>query len=167
MVIVPAFHDYVALDIAAKLSGHEIVETPEEGIELFVVGAHLRGQPLHHQLTSRGARFVGPARTTRDYRLVALGTVPPKPGLVRDAGHGALIEGEVYRLSAAHLGSFLSELPEPMSLGPVTLSDGGTVVGFSCAFDSASVGKDITDFGGWRAYLASAENLPAGGYMSR
>src|SRR5581483_2375572 len=57
----------------------------ERTVLLAVAGAHLSGQPLNHQLTSRGARLARACRTSRHYRLYALqGTVPPKPGLVRD-----------------------------------------------------------------------------------
>jgi len=47
---------------------------------LCVVGAHLRGQPLNEQLTSRGARFVRSCRTAREYRLFAL-QAPCRPSL--------------------------------------------------------------------------------------
>jgi allophanate hydrolase len=51
---------------------------------LAVVGAHLRGQPLHLQLVEAGARFVASTSTSDDYRLYALpATEPRKPGLVR------------------------------------------------------------------------------------
>ena len=61
-------------------------------VRLAVVGAHLSGQPLNHELTDRGARLVRTTRTAPIYRLFALpGTTPPKPGLLRvaaDAGDG-------------------------------------------------------------------------------
>ena len=50
---------------------------------IAVVGAHLDGQPLNHQLTDRGATFVARTETAPIYRLYALPTDPPKPGLVR------------------------------------------------------------------------------------
>jgi len=122
---------------------------------LLVVGAHLRGQPLHHELEDLGARFVRAARTTDAYRLVALPTVPRKPGLVPTApGVGAPVEGELYELSTGALGAFLARLPAPMTLGPVTLEDGTCVVGFGCSPVAAAGAEDITALGSWRAYLA-------------
>lgn len=57
-------------------------------IAVAVVGAHLSGQPLNHQLTGLSARLVRACHTAPRYRLFALpGTTPPKPGLVRVA-HG-------------------------------------------------------------------------------
>ena len=52
-------------------------------LSIAVVGAHLEGQPLHHQLTGRGATLVARTTTAPSYRMYALTTEPPKPGLVR------------------------------------------------------------------------------------
>ncbi|KIQ20290.1 allophanate hydrolase [Rhodococcus sp. MEB064] len=152
MVVGPAFSDQVVLDLAALVAGDRPAVVVDEGVDVLVVGAHLRGFPLNGQLVERGARFLGEVSTSADYRLVDLGTTPPKPGLVR---HGsASIAGELYRMAPAHLGTFLAALPAPMGLGPVTLSDGRQVIGFMCAADAAEAGTDITEFGGWRAYMA-------------
>ncbi|MBF6453672.1 allophanate hydrolase [Nocardia cyriacigeorgica] len=155
MVVVPAFADQVAIDIAARLVGTD--STPAlfgHDAELAVFGAHLRGQPLHWQLEQIGARFLGEIRTTDAYRLTALDTTPPKPGLVRHGqGQGAPIVGELFGLSAAGLGSFLAALPAPMALANIELEDGRTVVGFACTYDAAVAATDITEFGGWKKYL--------------
>ena len=51
-------------------------------LRVAVVGAHLSGMPLNHQLRSRHAVLVEKTRTAGDYRLYALAnTTPPKPGL--------------------------------------------------------------------------------------
>lgn len=155
MVVVPAFADQVAIDLAAQLVCTD--STPAlfgHDAELAVFGAHLRGQPLHWQLEQIGARFAGEIRTTDAYRLTALDTTPPKPGLVRHGpGQGAPIVGELFGLSAAGLGSFLAALPAPMALASIELEDGRTVVGFACTYDAAVAATDITEFGGWKKYL--------------
>src|SRR5690606_8471596 len=155
MVVVPAFADQVAIDLAAQLVCTD--STPAlfgHDAELAVFGAHLRGQPLHWQLEQIGARFAGEIRTTDAYRLTALDTTPPKPGLVRHGpGRGAPIVGELFGLSAAGLGSFLAALPAPMALANIELEDGRTVVGFACTYDAAVAATDITEFGGWKKYL--------------
>ncbi len=101
---------------------------------LAVVGAHLTGQPLNHQLTSRGAAFVAATRSAPDYQLYALAhTIPPKPGLVRAPGFaGPGIEVEVWRLSPEAFGAFTAEVPAPLAIGNVTLADGASVKGFVC-----------------------------------
>ncbi|EME62249.1 allophanate hydrolase [Rhodococcus ruber BKS 20-38] len=153
MFVVPAFADQVAVDLAARLTGVPTPEFVTGGVELAVFGAHLRGQPLHVQLEEIGARFVEEVRTSDAYRLTALNTTPPKPGLVRHgAGRGAPIVGELFRVSEAGLGRFLAALPAPMTLTSVELSDGRWVVGFGCTHDAAADAVDITEFGGWVAY---------------
>ncbi|MFF0541704.1 allophanate hydrolase [Nocardia thailandica] len=156
-VVVPTFGDQVAVDLAARITGDD--EPPTlvvTGIDLAVFGAHLRGQPLHWQLEALGARFAGAVTTTDAYRLTALDTVPPKPGLVRHGdGLGAPIRGELFRVSPAGLGTFLAELPAPMALTAVELADGRTVTGFACTYDAAVAATDITEHGGWVDYLRS------------
>ena len=181
-VLAPAFHDAVALDLAAQVqvpvasvaapgaAEPRAASDPwpavagASAVDLFVVGAHLPGQPLVGQLTSRGARWLGPVSTEAGYRLVALDTVPPKPGLVRvgaggpdEAAGGASVLGGLWRLSAAALGTFLAELPAPMGLTRVALDDGREVVGFTCTHDAVQGARDITAHGGWLAYLDSGD----------
>jgi allophanate hydrolase len=127
------------------------------GILLAVVGAHLREQPLNHQLTSRKAEFVRQTRTAPCYRLFALAnTQPPKPGLKRVAEklpHG--IEVEVWSLDDAAFGSFVAEIPPPLGIGTLELEDGTSVKGFLCEPIGLDGARDITEFAGWRAFRAS------------
>ena len=124
------------------------------GIRLAVVGAHLRGQPLHHQLADKGAIFGGEARTAPCYRLFLLEkTSPPKPGLVR-AEQGAPIELEIWELPPAEFGDFVSRVPPPLTIGSVELESGDWVKGFLCEEIAVRNAREITRFGGWRAFLA-------------
>ena len=122
-----------------------------------VVGAHLTGQPLNRQLTERGARLAATTRTANGYRLYALpDTTPAKPGLVRAPGfEGAGIEVEVWGLPTAFFGSFVAEIPAPLGIGSVELADGSMVKGFICEPFAVDAATEITQFGGWRAYLAN------------
>ena len=123
-------------------------------ILLAVAGAHLTGQPLNHQLTDGGAELVTTTTTSADYRLFALDTIPPKPGLQRVAeGEGAPIEVELWRLDPAFFGTFVAALPQPMAIGKVRLIDGKLVEGFLCEPIATSSARDITESGGWRAHL--------------
>jgi allophanate hydrolase len=122
---------------------------------LAVAGAHLGGQPLNHQLTGRGAELVETTTTSGDYRLYALATEPPKPGVVRVAEGGAALEVEIWRLGQAAFGSFVAELPRPMAIGTVTLADGSEVSGFVVEPIALATAVDITAHGGWRAFLAA------------
>ena len=123
-------------------------------IKLAVVGAHLEGMPLHWQLTSRGATFVGAFTTAPNYRLYAMAdSVPPKPALVHSE-EGAGIALEVYELDLASFGSFVAEVPPPLAIGTVTLADGSSVKGFVAEPRALNGAADITHLGGWRAYIA-------------
>lgn len=146
--LAPAHHDAVLVDLARRLREESTVvpswpESIADIVDLAVFGAHLRGQPLEHELTSRGARWSGEVRTAPHYRLVELATTPPKPGLVADPADGRTIRGERWTLSAAALGSFLAALPAPMGLGAITLDDGSSIVGFACAHDAAESGRPL------------------------
>lgn len=123
-----------------------------------VVGAHLRGQPLNHQLTSRGARYLETTRTSPEYRLFSLAdTTPPKPGLMRCPGEqiGQGIEVELWAMDSAALGGLMGEVPPPLGIGSLLLADGRVVKGFICEAHALTGAHDITGFGSWRAFRAS------------
>ncbi|MCB1419772.1 MAG: allophanate hydrolase, partial [Notoacmeibacter sp.] len=126
-------------------------------VTLAVVGAHLSGMPLNHELTSRDARFVRALSTTQDYRLYALaGTVPPKPGLLRVAdGEGAAIAVELWSLDEAGFGSFVAAIPAPLGIGTLRLEDGTTAKGFLVEAEAVTGARDISSYGSWRNFIAS------------
>lgn len=140
--------------------------TSDDGIVLAVVGAHLRDMPLNFQLTSRQAVFLEQTTTNDAYQLFALAnTTPPKPGLVfqPEAATSQQIIVELWRLTPKAFGEFVAEVPRPLGIGNVTLADGRTVKGFICEPEALSAATDITQFGGWRKYLAAlnAEQQPS------
>lgn len=124
-------------------------------VRVAVVGAHLSGMPLNHQLTERGATLAGTAHTSNAYRLFALpGTTPPKPGLVRtQPGQGGPIELEIWEMPVAAYGSFVALIPPPLGIGTLELADGSTVQGFLAEAVALQDAQDITALGGWRAYM--------------
>lgn len=141
---------------AAQLPALPPLDTGDhmDTIKLAVVGAHLEGMPLHWQLTSRNAKFVGAFTTAPTYRLYAMAeSVPPKPALVHSAD-GSAIALEVYELGLAEFGSFVAEVPPPLAIGTVTLADGTSVKGFVAEPRALTGAEDITHLGGWRAYIA-------------
>ncbi|WP_439586086.1 allophanate hydrolase [Hydrogenophaga sp.] len=131
-------------------------------VRVAVVGAHLSGMPLNGQLTERGATLAERTHTAAQYRLYALpGTTPPKPGLLRvSPGLGKRIEVEVWDMPLAHYGSFVALVPQPLSIGTLTLADGNQVQGFLCEPLALEGATDITHLGGWRAYIASLSATP-------
>jgi allophanate hydrolase len=181
-LIAPAGRDSLIASVAASLharSGAPMGATglptsaaprgPEpanEGrIAIAVVGAHLSGLPLNGELVDLGAAFLREATTTADYCLYELtGSRPAKPGLLRVAdGAGSPMAVEVWTLDAAGFGAFVAKIPAPLGIGTIRLADGSSVKGFLVEAESVASAKDITKFGGWRAYLeaASAREPPA------
>ena len=123
-------------------------------LNLVVCGAHLSGLALNHQLTERGGRLVRATRTAPRYRFYALPGGPPhRPGLIRQGEGGACVEVEVWSIPLNQVGGFLEGIPYPLGLGSVELEDGSWEKGFICEGFAAREADDITDLGGWRAFL--------------
>ncbi len=148
-------------------SAPETAKSPRDGAfgerrSIAVVGAHLSGQPLNHQLVGLGGTLVRAGRTAPRYRLYALrGTVPPKPGLERVREGGVAIEVEVWSLDLRGFGAFVSMVPRPMCIGSVELDSGGFVHGFLCEPEAIADAVDISHLGGWRAYLRAVAEASA------
>jgi allophanate hydrolase len=128
-------------------------------VAIAVVGAHLSGMALNGELKALDGRLLQTTTTAHDYRLYALrGTAPPKPGLLRvEAGLGAAIEVEVWALTTKAFGEFVANVPPPMSIGTVRLADRSTVKGFLVEPQATIGARDISQYGGWRAFLAEAK----------
>jgi allophanate hydrolase len=126
-------------------------------IEIVVVGAHLSGMPLNHELTSNGGVFRRAVSTTADYRFHALAGGPPKrPGLLRVAeGTGAPVLTEVWALPPEGFGRFVAGIPSPLGIGTVRLADGTSPKGFLVEPEGLIGAQDISHLGGWRAFIAS------------
>jgi allophanate hydrolase len=127
-------------------------------IAIAVVGAHLSGMALNGELKALGGRLLEATATAPDYKLYALkGTTPPKPGMLRvKAGAGSSIELELWALSAAGFGKFVASIPPPLSIGTIRLADGSGVKGFLVEPAAIDGARDISAFGGWRAFMAEA-----------
>ena len=126
-------------------------------LAIAVVGAHMSGMTLNGELRALGGRLIETAVTAADYRLYALPTTPPKPGMLRvEAGKGSAIELEVWALSAPAFGQFVAAIPPPLSIGSIRLADGRNVKGFLVEAAGLDGARDISRFGGWRSYMAEA-----------
>ena len=132
---------------SSKLNGDEIA--------IAVVGAHLSGMALNGELQALNGRLLEATATAPDYKLYALDTTPPKPGMLRiDPGKGTAIKLELWALSAAAFGKFVAAIPTPMAIGTIKLADGRDVKGFLVEPIATEGAKDISASGGWRAFMA-------------
>jgi allophanate hydrolase len=153
------FHADTRLKIGAKgLAQPPLAPLPAStsgDIPIAVVGAHLSGMALNGELKSLGGRLLEAAITAPDYKLYALPTTPPKPGMLRvEPGKGSAIELEVWSLSPAAFGQFVAAIPPPLSIGTIVLAGGRSVKGFIVEAAGVAGARDISSFGGWRAYMA-------------
>ncbi|WP_233851234.1 allophanate hydrolase [Paraburkholderia sp. HD33-4] len=127
-------------------------------MRIAVCGAHMQGLPLNRDLLARRARLVQATHTAGRYRLSALPASADgtrRPGLWRVTEGGAKIAVEVWEMPSAEFGSFIATVPSPLVLGKVELLDGSWVTGFLCEPYGVQSGTDISELGGWRAWLAS------------
>jgi allophanate hydrolase len=135
--------------LPASVSGDEIA--------IAVVGAHLSGMVLNGELKALGGRLLEATSTAPDYKLYALDSAPPKPGMLRvEAGTGSSVELEIWALSAAAFGKFVAAIPPPLSIGTIRLADGRGIKGFLVEPTAINGARDISAFRGWRAFMANA-----------
>lgn len=172
-LIAPAWHDRALADFGLRwqqqlalplgatglpFTAHATLAPSPHHVRVAVVGAHLRGMPLNFQLTTRDAAFVEATHTAPHYRLYALAnTQPQKPGIARDTA-GAAIEVELWDIPLARFGEFVAEIPAPLGIGSLELSDGRWVKGFICEPAALNDATDITEFKGWRHWITRKEN---------
>lgn len=153
-VLGPADHAEAIAAVASTLAREPVPAAPGPARhEVAVVGAHLSGEPLNHQLVERGGRLLETTRTAACYRLFELAGDPRRPGLERVDRGGAAIEVEVWSLDDAGLGGLTACVPPPLGIGSVQLTGGRWVKGFICEPAALRTAVDITASGGWRAHL--------------
>ncbi|MGX7681887.1 allophanate hydrolase [Jatrophihabitans sp. DSM 45814] len=167
----PAFSDELLLDLGSMWLGESTDDVHADAerdandrVLIAVAGAHLTGQPLNADLVARGGRFVESTRTGPEYRMFEVRGAVRRPGLTQlpvaagstatDAASAMGIEVELWSLPSASVAGFIGTVAPPLAIGPMTLADGRGVLGFVCTADGVDPERDITAFGGWRAYLA-------------
>ncbi|MBR0714134.1 allophanate hydrolase [Bradyrhizobium liaoningense] len=153
------FHADTKLPVGAKGTAQPpLAALPANGgdeISIAVVGAHLSGMALNHELKALNGKLIEATKTAADYKLYALQTTPPKPGMLRvEAGQGSSIELEIWSLSSSAFGKFVNAIPPPMAIGTIRLADGRGVKGFLVEPEALNGARDITAYGGWRKYMA-------------
>jgi len=108
------------------------------------------------QLTERGAHLVSTTQTAPTYRFYALSD-DKRPGLIRVENDGAAIACEVWEMPASQFGAFVAGIPAPLGIGKLELANGSGVNGFICEGIAVADAKDITQYGGWRTWLAERD----------
>lgn len=124
-------------------------------LKLAVNGTLMRGLALCPNLLNVGATFEREARTEPAYRIWSIGDRYPAMIKVRDGGTAVAVE--VWNVPLAGLGIVLSQEPPGLAIGKVRLEDGEEVLGVIGEPLTVEGQKEITQYGGWRAYQATAQ----------
>ena len=128
--------------------------------QLFVNGTLMRGLKLHANLD--GATFLEEAWTAPVYRIHSIGDV--HPGMYEVDQGGVSVQGELYEVPDDVWQRVESGEPPGLYRGPVKLADGRVVPGILYPQEMAEAGRhrDISEFGGWRGYVAGQEENRVG-----
>jgi len=121
-------------------------------VRLAVNGTLMRGFALNGNLLAAGATFVRDTTTGRSYRLWSIDD--RHPAMVRVAQAGAAIAVEVWDVPAAGLAAILLGEPRGLCVGKVLLADGEETLGVLGEPVLCEGQREITQYGGWRAYVA-------------
>lgn len=121
---------------------------------LAVNGTLMRGLKLSPNMAAAGATFVRDAMTESVYRLWSINDDHPAMVRVTD-GTGVKVAVEVWSVPAAGLASILLNEPPGLCVGKVRLNDGSIVLGVLGEPALVEGHREITAYGGWRAYIAA------------
>ena len=100
-----------------------------------------------------GATFVREDATVPAYRLFSIGD--RHPGMFRVASGGVSVAVEVWSVPPDGLASILQKEPPGLSIGKVSLLSGDETLGVLAEPILCEGQREITSFGGWRAYVAA------------
>jgi gamma-glutamylcyclotransferase (GGCT)/AIG2-like uncharacterized protein YtfP len=125
----------------------------EEPLAFAVNGTLMRGLERNAYLVAAGAVLDREAWTAPCYRLWSIDDV--HPAMLRVAEGGSAIAVEVWLVPPAGIASILLTEPDGLCVGRVTLDDGSEVLGVLAEPTLVEGRREITEHGGWRAYVAA------------
>jgi gamma-glutamylcyclotransferase (GGCT)/AIG2-like uncharacterized protein YtfP len=120
---------------------------------MFLNGDGMRGGPAHQHI--EGAPLVGERRTAPVYRFYSVRD--EFPGLYPAREGGQPILGELYDVPMGPLRALLASEPPELELSVIELEEGELSFGMVLrgAERDRGIHRDITRYGGWRAYRAA------------
>lgn len=122
-------------------------------LRLAVNGTLMRGLELNPNLLAVNAKFLREAKTVPSYRLWSIGD--RHPAMQRVVSGGVSVDVEVWEVPAEGIGDILLKEPAGLAIGKVSLDDGEEVLGVLGEAILCEGAKEITNHGGWRAYIAT------------
>lgn len=125
----------------------------QSDVLLAVNGTLMRGLKLNPNMVAAKATFVRETKTEAAYRLWTINDEHPAMLRVTD-GTGVKVAVEVWSVPPAGLAGILLNEPPGLCIGKVRLEDGSIVLGVLGEPALVEGHREITRYGGWRAYLA-------------
>ena len=121
---------------------------------MFLNGDGMRGGRAHY--TIEGVPLVGELRTAALYRFYSVRD--EFPALYPVAQGGQPVLGELYDVPMGPLSALLATEPPELELSIIELEGGDLSFGMVLrdAEHAHGIHKDITSYGGWRAYRAAS-----------
>ncbi len=122
-------------------------------IPLAVNGTLMQGLELNGNLQAIGATFLREDQTAPIYRLWSI--ADRHPAMLRVTTGGAAIDLEIWLVPTTGIAILLSQEPPGLGIGKIRLADDTEVLGVLGEHYRCESQVEITQFGGWRAYIAS------------
>ena len=122
-------------------------------VHLAVNGTLMRGLELNPNMVRNGATFVREDATDECYRIYSIDD--RHPAMLRTPGEGTSVALEIWDVPVTGLANILLAEPPGLSIGKVVLRDGSIVLGVLGEPFLCQGQREITQYGGWRAYIAS------------
>ena len=113
----------------------------------------MRGLELEGNLKQAGALFIKESKTEKSYRLFSIND--QYPAMIKVVSGGNTVDVELYEISEEGLKEVLSKEPPGLTIKEITLIDGSLVQGVVGLEEITKGQKEITEYGGWRNYLAN------------
>jgi len=108
---------------------------------------------LNPNLVNNGATFVREDATDACYRIWSIDD--RHPAMLRTPGEGTNVAVEIWDVPAEGIAKILLSEPPGLAIGKVVLRDGSIVLGVLGEPFLCKDRREITQYGGWRAYIAS------------
>jgi len=118
-----------------------------------VNGTLMRGLERNANLVAVGAVFDHEAQTAPCYRLWSIDDA--HPAMLRASSGGSSIAVEIWRVPPEAIATILLTEPEGLCVGRLLLDDGTDILGVLAEPALVEGQREITEHGGWRAYLAA------------
>ena len=125
---------------------------------LAVNGTLMRGLELNPNMLEVGATFVREDATDQCYRIWSIDD--RHPAMIRTPGQGTRVALELWDVPVERLARILQNEPPGLAIGKVVLQDGSVVLGVLGEPFLCEGKREITEFGGWRGYVAAKGRAP-------